>query len=537
MTTIEEFDRWLKLLEGRNIEFKKAEFTFSKDKDLPDYCAALANEGGGRFILGVDNDRNIVGTRAFEGTHNKLSNDLLSKIKIRVDVEELIHTKGRVLIFHIPHRPVGQAVRSTGNYHYPMRADESLVEMDQLTLKKILNESDPDFSAQIVEELRMDDLDEDAIANFKRRWAEKARREDYLSFASEKTLRSIGLLTDKGLNYASLILFGKKEKLNELLPGCEIIFEWRQESRKTAHDFRKNWRDPFFNICDEIWETINARNIRIPFQEGLFQREIYAFSEKPIREAVLNAVTHRDYAIRNQSVFMKASPDAFVIESPGGLPAGITIENILHKRYWRNRCIAETLEKAGLVERSGQGMDDIFEHTIREGKGLPDLSKSDAFSVCLEIPAKVKDKNFILFLEKIINEKQVTLSFDEIYELESIRESQPVAHIERRNKFLDMGIVEQVGKTRGAKYILSHKYYAHEGKVGMHTKLAGLERDKYKELIIKHLKKNKGYRQDLTDAFSELDPMDVSNFLQELKRANKIRFIGSSKKGYWELVN
>ena len=69
-----------------------------------------------------------------------------------------------------------------------------------------------------------------------------------------------------------------------------------------------------------------------------------------------------------------------MIESPGCFPPGITIENILYSTAWRNRCIAETFEKAGLVERSGQGMDDIFGNTIQEGKGLPDLSKSDAFS-------------------------------------------------------------------------------------------------------------------------------------------------------------
>lgn len=539
MTTVDDFNVWLTRLEDDNLEFKTAKNSYSRDKDLPDYCAALANEGGGKLILGVNNRRDVVGSKAYEGTYNTLSHDLLSKIKIRVDVEELMHPKGRVLIFHIPSRPVGQAIRSTGNYHYPMRAGESLVEMDQLTLKKILTETDTDFSAQIVEGLRLDDLDRKAIENFKRRWAEKAKRGDYLSFTGEKTLRSIGLLTDQGLNYASLVLFGRKEKLDELLPGCELIFEWRQDSRKSAHDFRKIWRDPFFNICDEIWETINARNIRMPFQDGLFQREIYAFSEKPVREAVLNAVAHRDYTIRNQSVFIKASPEAFIIESPGGLPPGITIENIRHKTYWRNRRIAETFEKAALVERSGQGMDDIFELTIKEGKGLPDLSRSDAFSVCLQIPTQIKDKNFILFLEKIINERQVILSNDEICELEKIRENQPVVNVESKSKFLDIGVIEQVGKTKGAKYILSHKYYAHEGKVGIHTKLTGISREKYKELIIKHLRKNKGYRRDLQDAFPELDSMTISNFLQELKRDKKIRFAGSSssKKGYWELLN
>jgi ATP-dependent DNA helicase RecG len=199
MTTVEEFNKWLRMMEDRSLEFKSARNSFSHKKDLPDYCTALANEGGGKLILGVNNNREVVGTKAFEGTYNKLPNDLLSGIRIRIDVEELNHPKGRILIFHVPSRPVGQAVRSTGNYHYPMRAGESLVEMDQITLKKILNETAPDFSAQIVDGLKMADLEEVAIENFKKRWAEKANRNDYLSFSMDKTLRALGLLTDKGL--------------------------------------------------------------------------------------------------------------------------------------------------------------------------------------------------------------------------------------------------------------------------------------------------------------------------------------------------
>jgi ATP-dependent DNA helicase RecG len=336
-------------------------------------------------------------------------------------------------------------------------------------------------------------------------------------------LRAIGLLSDKGLNYASLILFGKKEKIDEILPCSEIIFEFRQDPRKIPHDFRLNWREPFFKIYDEIWETINARNLRIPFQDGLIQREVHAFSEKPVREALLNAVAHRDYTINSQSIFIKASPEEFFIESPGGFPPGITLENILHKTYWRNRSIAETFEKAGLVERSGQGMDDIFGSTIKEGKGMPDLSESDTFSVRLKIPAKIKDKEIIL-------------SFEEIYELEKIRKHQMVTDSEFKKKFLDIGIIEKIGRTRGAKYILSHKYYTHKGKVGIHTRLTGLSRDQKKELILNHLRKNeKGFIKDFLDVFPDLQQPDINNLLQELKRDGMVIHMGTRKSGYWTL--
>jgi ATP-dependent DNA helicase RecG len=536
-TSIEQLDRLLAGHEGCNLEFKTAAEQFDRKHDLPDYCAALANEGGGKLILGVNKNREIVGTRAFHGTYNTLSNVLLDGIGIRVDVEEVMHPKGRVLIFHVPSRPTGKIIHSTGHCKYPMRAGESLREMDDQTMKSILNENLPDFSMSLVPGLTIDDLDAKAMTIFKDKWARKSSRDEYRSFSDEKMLRSVDLLTDKGLNYTSLILFGKKENINEQLPDAEIIFEWRQNAASIPHDFRITWREPFFSVYDSIWETINARNSRMPFQQGFIQREIFSFDEKSIREAVLNAVAHRDYSIKGQSIFIKASPEAFVISSPGGLPAGVTNENILYKSSWRNRRIAEVFEKAGLVERSGQGMDDIFQASIRDGKGQPDLSRSDKYSVILDIPARLKDKEFILFLEKITNEKQIIFSFEDMLELEAIRENRQSLRKELLEKFIQLGVVEKIGHGRGTRYILSHRYYSHSGKTGVHTRLSGISREKQKELIIQHIKKNrKGFTKDFQDIFPELKQTDISNLLRELKKIGKIRYFGSRPKGYWELV-
>lgn len=536
MTTIEQLNNWLKEKEDSHLEFKSARSKFSEDA-LSDYCSALANEGGGRLLLGVQDNGRVVGTTVFSGTHNKLSIKLLSKLKIRIDVEEVLHPDGRVVVFHIPAHPTGQPIKSTGKYTYPMRAGESLLEMDTITLKRLLNEIEPDFSCSLIPELTILSLDSKAIQKLKGLWSKKARRKDFLKISDEQMLSNLSLRTKDGLNYTCLILLGKREIIDQLLPDAEIIFEWRQDPKKTAYDFRRSWRAPFILIYDEIWETINSRNIRIPFQEGLIQREIFAFDEKSVREALLNAVTHRDYTIKGRSIFIKASPKDFFIESPGGFVPGITIENIISSSAWRNRRLAETFEKAGLVERSGQGMNDIFETTIKEGKGLPDLSESDAFYVRLNIPAQVKDKNFILFLEKVVNKKQIILSFEEIHELEKIREQEVIANSEYKKKFLDLGIIEQVGRTRGVKYILSHKYYAYKGKVGIHTRLTGLSRDQKKELILKHLKgKEKGFSKDFQDAFPELKSGDISNLLQELKRAGKVIHVGSFKSGHWILT-
>jgi len=195
---------------------------------------------------------------------------------------------------------------------------------------------------------------------------------------------------------------------------------------------------------------------------------------------------------------------------------------------WRNRTLAEAFEKIGFAERSGQGLDDIFERAIKDGKGLPDLSKSTKDIVRLSIPAQVKDKDFILYLERIINERQILLSFEEIYELEKIREFQKIEKPEFKDKFIKLGVIESIGKGRGTKYILSNRYYETIGQSGKHTRIKGLNRDQFKELILNHIREGKPSRRtDFMTGFSEYKPKDISNILQELKREDKIIFIGN----------
>lgn len=237
-------------------------------------------------------------------------------------------------------------------------------------------------------------------------------------------------------------------------------------------------------------------------------------------------------------MFIKASPREFLVESPGGFPPGITLENVLSARQWRNRLLAEGFEKIGFAERSSQGLDDIFEKAIRDGKGFPDLSQSDTHAVRLSIPAQVKDKDFILYLERIASERQIHLSFEEIYELEKIRENQKLDRVEFKNKFLQHGIIEPVGKGRGTKYILSQRYYETIGQGGRHTRLKGLSRDQIKELILNHIKEGKPCTvESLRTGFPEYKPKDLSNMLQELKRDGKIYFEGVKRRGVWRVTN
>lgn len=122
--------------------------------------------------------------------------------------------------------------------------------------------------------------------------------------------------------------------------------------------------EPLFIAVERIWQLINqpTLNKKHPVQSDAYIFDIYDFNETVIREAVLNAIAHRDYTITSE-VVIRQYPHKITINNPGGFPKGVTIENILTVSSTpRSRLLTDILEKTGLVERSGQG--NLFHHPV-----------------------------------------------------------------------------------------------------------------------------------------------------------------------------
>src|SRR6266404_8991593 len=143
-TTHTELLRWIEsAIEDEHLEFKEAKNQYDTDKALR-YCVAIANEGGGKLILGVTDQipRRIVGTRAFLNPYG-MQSKILDKFRMRVEIEEVVQTDGRVLIFHIPSRPIGTAYQFEGAYL--MRSGEDTVPMTEDRLRHIFDEGKPNW--------------------------------------------------------------------------------------------------------------------------------------------------------------------------------------------------------------------------------------------------------------------------------------------------------------------------------------------------------------------------------------------------------
>ena len=224
-----------------------------------------------------------------------------------------------MLTFSIPPRPVGIPIKYEGRYW--MRKEDSLVEMSEDRLREIFAESGHDFTADAVPGLTLDDLNESAVEAFRQRWmAKAAKAEDPLlverlqSLGLEQLLEDAEAMTDGRLTYASLILFGKRAAVTKYLAAAEVVFEYRSSDASGPAQDRKEYREGFFGCYDELWSQINLRNDKQDFQEGLFVTPISTFSERPVREAILNAVSHRNYQLSG-SIFIRQFPRRLEIDS------------------------------------------------------------------------------------------------------------------------------------------------------------------------------------------------------------------------------
>ena len=398
-----------------HIEFKEAkhDYNFSGGKHtdpkerrhcILGYVAALANEHGGRLVFGMKDHKphEVVGSNFEVGNLGALEDEIYKRLQIRVHIDEVYEPskdavdRKRVIIFNVPSRPIGKMLRFEG---VPlMRTGESLREMDDSELYKILSEQEPDYSAKICEGLTIDDLDSKAIAIMKQKYAEKNENPGFESVSDVQVLSDLDLLVDGKLNYAALVLLGKSTAIRKYMPQNNVVIEYRNDPASIQYDDRIEIQQPLFLAIDNIWAYINqpTLNPQVHISENAYIFDIKLFNKETIREAVLNAIAHRSMIVQND-VVIKQSPTELTITNAGGFPIGVDKSNVLTVNSTpRSKRLAEVLQKTGLVEKSGQGVDKMFTNCIMEAKPLPDFSATDNYQVSLRFRTEIRDVPFLI---------------------------------------------------------------------------------------------------------------------------------------------
>lgn len=356
-------------------------------RELRETVVCLANRRGGTVLLGI---RDGARSRkvAIEGVGDLDAEALRREIyrgtapAILVDIEEWVEPEGRLLAIHVPR---GVPPHTTTEGVGKIRVGKECRPLTGADLARLLLANRGiDLTWETIEGARASDLDPAQVEALRRLLARDGGKPDLARLPAEEMLANLGLVRDDGVSFAAILLLGAPAALARFIPQHEVsVIRYRTQTR---FDRRHDLKGPVLAVLEQIQRILEEHMVLTTVQERGFGELVFPdISWLAAREAILNALAHRDWFLR-ESVFVELRPGRLEVASPGGFLGGVTPDNILrHPPVRRNPLLAETLQAVGYVNRAGLGVDRIYDELLRAGKGIPRY-EADEFGVRLKLP-------------------------------------------------------------------------------------------------------------------------------------------------------
>ncbi len=324
-----------------------------------------------------------------------------------------------------------------------------------------------EFELQEVPGATRDDLEDEVIDTYLERKQKRSPRAAMLP--KDRLLRQIGALTEDGKPTVSgLLLFGKNPQL--FMPHSRAIFvkfsdiQPRGPEGAFGYGRREEFTGALPRIIDRAWRVIWEEMDKQAVVRGLHRQEQTEYPQSAVREALVNAVAHRDYRLTGRSIEVRMYTDRLEITSPGGLPAHITLDNIVEEHYSRNPRIVNGLFQWGYIEELGLGVDRMIEDMVSAGHLPPKFeAKSHRFSVILYnakdgAPSLAAPESW----EQSMNERQIkAVEFVQRQGTITNRDYRELcSQVGAETLRLDLadlvskGVLLKIGDKRGTRYIL-----------------------------------------------------------------------------------
>lgn len=362
MITLETLARWLAVVrEDEHLEFKEAKQQYATGTLLR-YCVALANEGGGHLVLGVSDKppRRVVGTQAFQNA-GEIKARILEALRFRVEITELMHPDGRVLVFEIPPRPVGTPLHLDGAYL--MRAGEDLVPMSADQLRRILAEGGPDWFDQAARERASADdvialLDTQSFFDLIGLPYPTTREGVLARLAQERLIAKQAngwLITNLAAILLAKRLDGFSPELARKAPRVVIYEGINKLVTREDKPGMRGYAVGFESLVDFVHSAAPQNR----FVEQVLREEVKMFPRQAIRELVANALIHQDFQASGASVMIEMYADRLEISNPGLPP--IKVERFIDEYRSRNERLADLMRRMGICEEKGSGIDKVVD--------------------------------------------------------------------------------------------------------------------------------------------------------------------------------
>lgn len=540
---IDDFAEILKIGESINTEFK----SWNKVSDMKkrinlavDELIAFANNKGGTLYFGVEDNGEVTGCDGNYDLQNIIES-IYEKTRpsIFVDPEEIEYNGKKVIALTVASDGIthattdGRCLKRLGKNSKPFYPDEMSNRYSEI--------QSSDFSGRILSDSTEDDINKLEVYKLKEKLKARNPESTLADMDDIAFLRDLALVkSDSGnikLTVAGLLFVGKEQAINRLLPQAEVIYLHYSESNLEEYDARLDMKAPIISVIDRLSEKIQDSNRIVNVQVGLFRLEIVDFPEKVFQEALLNALSHRDYQSQG-AVYVKHYPDKIVIENPGAFLDGITENNIItHPSVPRNKLIAETLQHLKYVQRTGQGVDIIFREMISSGKPFPEY-KSYNDAVSLTIYSAIDDIDFVKFIANEENGLSRSFSLSELMILRYLKDNRKITMSEAEsliqeardqaqnacNNLKRYGLIELSGN----EYMLTAKIYDELRNSVDYTKDKAIQYIKAREMILEYIRDRGFINNELVRELCGFSQKQARIILQRMRKENLIEL---SEKG------
>ena len=545
--------------ESRTVEFKSDRECLS-DKDMIETVVCLANGSGGLLFIGVEDDGTVTGLHV---DHCKqpdlLAPFIASRTVPSLDVEVSIvslEAEDGVLPVAVLKVPASRQPVATSDGRMVVRYRDAqgkpgcrpLYPHELASWRA--DRGTEDVSAHPV--LGASDADLDPLEFVRLRRMVEAYHGDtaLLSLSDQELAQALGLVTmvegQRVPTIAGLLLVGREGALQQHVPAHEVAFQVLRGTDVIVNEF---YKQPLLRIVERVLEGFEVRNEERELNVGLFRVGIPAYDRRAFREALNNALVHRDY-YRLGAVHIQLYEDRVVIRNPGGFVEGVSANSLLRVGpHPRNPRLADCFKRIGLVERTGRGVNIIYEGQLRNGRRPPSYEQSTEVSVSVILYGGSADLDFVQLVLKQESDRERLLSVGELLVLDHVHREREIdtattAEVTQLSDsdarallggLVEAGILEKRGARRSLTYHLSASIYRAMGEPSAYVWTRGFERAQMEHMIEQYARAHGRITRSGVMELCKVSGNQASYLLRKLVEADILRLVGVGRNAYYVL--
>ena len=490
---LREFPQENARCEWKEMKNLKNSFAGDEKNDVVSYVSAIANMEGGHLVIGVrDKSLEIIGTDLNKFNLNaqtavlKLLEHCTNLSSEGLDIEEYVTEDEHKVVWiihipkHLPRRPVFAHRKAW------QRVEDSLIEMTQERLAVILDEpvyEANDWSAEIVPNATIDDLDELAVAKarimFKKVHASNIPAAQVDAWSTEDLLSNSGIMSEGKLTRAAIILLGKPVSVFKLRPAVVEVTWTLRDERQDVVDY-EHFTVPFILTVDKILSKIHNLTMRELPGGTLFPETMKQYDDYTIREALHNAIAHQDYTLQQRINFVENPGYLYYANGGSFIPGSLqkALETKGPQRHFRNECLCRAMVNFNMIDTVSRGIKKMFNEQRLRHFPMPDY----------DIDLLNKEVGVTIY-GNTINEKYTqllkhndTLSLEDCILLDAVQKGHRIPE-EHAVDLLNRGLLE--GDT--SEYGISLDIAKKTKQLPDYTRNRGLAKEKMMQMILQYL--------------------------------------------------